>query len=699
MANFVYLGGWFGRQLTNLFTAINTTIYKFVGWLYEVFMYIAGARIIQSNQIEPLIHRLQMIIGVVMLFITAFTVIKSIIDPDKEAKNVSNIYVKIITSIIILAIFNTAFNYLYEAQKEIMKSNVIGKVILGTTDETSCKLEDAGFCMATDTLASFYEEVAIGKSGEDAKELNEICFDSNGKGIDKLPQGAKCYYKNEDGAYASKEEIIKYIKSTNNMTNGFLFLSNAVDEGAIDFSWFLALICGLYMVYIFISFCFDLAVRAVKLALLQTIGPIPIIARIIPNQDSIFNNWVKKTVTTFMEVFIKIAIIFFGVYLILMVDDLNFGGGYMENVSSSAAAIAKVMLVLGILMFVKQAPGFISEIFGIKSDNMKIGIKDKLTSAGVFAAGAGVGAGVTSAVRNYRDTYNKSKANGHGRLRSGWSGVRSSIAGAASGAGRGVYRGRNAQNVSDMRTAASGGAQAASERRDARDERQNQYGRFSGIKSSAEKFKESFKNWAGNDQSEYLRLNKRYEDLDAIKGRNKAFNDWASTTLDKHENEVNVASFTWTDINGNSTTSRNANIGILRKELNMMKTTGKDSYGNSVGTVAIANAENMLKAAEKQAKKDLKNGTLNNVLSDGEKAARVNNLRDVQTAILDHGDSLAKGSKTKVDTIEKVNVKSASASEIDSMLGDITSDINNQMSDIQFEMYSISERNKKKNDK
>lgn len=428
MSHFVMFG-LFSELVANIFTVLNTTIYKFVGWLYQIFMYIAGARLFSSNQIEPLVHRIQLIIGVVMLFIAAFSLIKSIINPDKEAANTSSLLKNCIITLVMLTLVNTVFNYLYEGQRILMKNNVIGKIILGSNVETECALENAGFCMATDTLAAFFDEdVGLAIEKGECYDQNRVKIDKDDKEqILKIQKGEDyCYYAAGDGVYASKKEIINYVKTTNNMTKGFLMFSDPYDEGAIDYSWFLALIAGCYLVYIFLSFCFDMAIRVAKLAVLQIIAPIAIISKIIPNQDSIFNNWIKKTLTSFLEVFIKIAIIFFGIYLILLLDDIgNYSGGYFDEISGSAKAVANIMITLGILMFVKQAPGFISEIFGINSGNMKLGIKDKFS--GMVGAGA-VGA-VAGAATGYMGGAIASKRNGGSFFRGGLSGAHNGFKG------------------------------------------------------------------------------------------------------------------------------------------------------------------------------------------------------------------------------------------------------------------------------
>ncbi len=397
--------GVISESIQAILITFDSTLYRFVGWLYEVYLLIASARIIQQDDIENFMKRLMVVVGIVTLFIIAFSLIKALIDPEKEVKNTSKIFVNVITSIIMLTLVNTAFNYLYQFQNVLLKNNVIGRIIIGGVKSGEFDINSAGTDMAADTFAAFFVDdpyIAAKASDEDAR-----CHNKDGKIIatDDITDETECYYTSEEvvfginSDYTSIAEVTKNAKRTGHLTISFLDLAKPVDNKAVDFSFFLALICAGFMIYIFVSFCLDMAVRCAKLAVLQIISPVPILARIIPGQESIFNNWIKKTMTTFMEVFIRIAIIFFCIYLISTVSrsgGIHFSNDIISGTSGRGVeSTAKVAVILGILMFAKQAPSFISQIFGIDSGSMKLGIKDKLgTMVGAGAVGA-VAGGVT----------------------------------------------------------------------------------------------------------------------------------------------------------------------------------------------------------------------------------------------------------------------------------------------------------------
>ena len=372
-------------------------VYSFVNWVYQIFLYIASARLLSNDDVSKLTDRLMIILGIVTLFIVSFQLIRTIIDPDKEIKNTSKIFTNVITSIIMLVVVNTAFNYAYQIQSIILTENLLGKIILGgvNMDNKEVQLENAGISMSTSVFATFFEEL----NGE----ANNYELDSRYSDMFK-----------EDNDDTPVESItIADIEKKAMETDSFVpfkALDQPCDDDYIDFHFLMALFCGCFMVYLLASFAIDMAVRMAKISLLQIIAPIPILARIIPGQDSIFNNWIKKTITAFLEVFIKLSIIFFGVFLISTLgkslNNLTLNESIIGGVSSSVLTFGYVAVVIGILLFIKQAPGYISEIFGVNSGNMKLGLKDKLSGmvgAGIVGGAVGattgaIGAGWSSAI-------------------------------------------------------------------------------------------------------------------------------------------------------------------------------------------------------------------------------------------------------------------------------------------------------------
>ncbi len=129
------------------------------------------------------------------------------------------------------------------------------------------------------------------------------------------------------------------------------------------------------------------------------------------------------------------------------------GGGWFLNL------ITHAFLYMGVLMFMKSAPKIISEVTGIDSSNIKLGLKDQLAESGLLTAGAAVGAWGTELGRGVVNKFMEKDEKGDFHWKKGMS-TREKFKGAASIASRatrgffgGIWSARNAKTGSDMRNA------------------------------------------------------------------------------------------------------------------------------------------------------------------------------------------------------------------------------------------------------
>ena len=191
-----------------------------------------------------------------------------------------------------------------------------------------------------------------------------------------------------DKAYSFEEAIhdVDIGFENFNVYANFANLVNGKDgQKMMEYHGIFQLIVGIFVIYIFINFCIDFGVRAVKLGYFQLIAPIPIFTLMIPGQKKVFDNWLKASISTYLDIFIRIAVIFFG---LLMINELpnifnssSLWGKSLFEANSGVQNFAKVFLIVGILIFMKQAPKLISDIFGISGSPFKLGLKDKFNEA------------------------------------------------------------------------------------------------------------------------------------------------------------------------------------------------------------------------------------------------------------------------------------------------------------------------------
>lgn len=382
-----------------IFLLIDSVVYAIIGWAYDMFTIIAGARVLDESALRDLADRIYIVIGVIALFIVAYALLQAIIDPDKASKgdtSLGKIIPNIAIAIVGIAIVPTIFNYAYDVQRMILCNNIIPKLLL----DNSISYDDNGYY----------------KSEKSGAEIATLLFESF------------FYPKNNDGGYAnvsSEEGYIQMLHDTHgDFTGGDLgqayedakkggwfwtTFSPFIDDiakGNVGYLIIISTIAGGYCAYVLITYCFDAAIRAVKLAYLEVLAPLPLLLMIVPGQKKIFQNWLKKTLSCFFEIFIRIFAIVFVAFIMRHLPDLIFnmssmfnnGYGCLNNPGFIMMLLIRALLINALFAFMKQAPKLVSDITGIDSKGFSIGLKgkgilgDALGTLGGVATGAATGA-------------------------------------------------------------------------------------------------------------------------------------------------------------------------------------------------------------------------------------------------------------------------------------------------------------------
>ncbi len=488
----------------------DAIVYQFVAVVYNIFMILAGMNIFSQSFYQDFAQRVYAILGVVMLFVLAYALLQGLVDPDKITKadkGIGKIVPTFVVSLIIIGLLPSIFDFAYNVQNFILEENTIGTLVFGssaTTPDAEAARNNFGKQLAFTSLQAF---------------LNQEDPDSDA----------------QYGGLTWREIESKIAEDSANFSL-ILNLTDAIADGEVTYRWGFSTAVGLFLIYVIVNFCLDLAVRSVRLAFLQLMAPIPILMRVLPTKNDVFKNWLKKTTSCFTEVFVRVFIMYMAVYFISNLD-INWASWGANGLT---AAVANVLVIMGILMFVKEFPKLLSDITGIDSGNIKLGIKDfmgKLGAGGVFAAGGIAGAGITAMTRNaLHAKQNMDKATGFkGKAAAFGRGLTSVLAGSVSGAVRGGMAGYNAKNFSDTVKAAGKGAKGATDARDRREAYRAAHGNsFGGVASGhiTDMWKGA-KEWAqGGFEAEEARI-KYYNDTLAL--QEKADNE-AKALMERNKN-------------------------------------------------------------------------------------------------------------------------------------------------------------------
>ena len=132
-----------------------------------------------------------------------------------------------------------------------------------------------------------------------------------------------------------------------------------------------------------------------------------------------------------------------------------------QNLTKVESMIAMALLIIGLVLFAKQAPKLISETFGLQGGSGLEGLNlmKKLREGEVFTAGHVVGSAIRSGVQGYRHNYGKKETydafgNKHTRTKAGRviGGIGAAIGGIASGGSRsGLSRFRSGKPVASAK--------------------------------------------------------------------------------------------------------------------------------------------------------------------------------------------------------------------------------------------------------
>lgn len=441
--------GIISDAIRTVFTFFDTIFFWLLQGVYQVFFNVSTAELFSNALIRDFYYRCQLVIGVFMLFKLSVTILEGIMDParitDKKA-GAGKIISRIITSLVILALITPInipspqnkwerqvnnngllFGALYSLQERILSNNTIGKLVLGTTDGVTDADEQG------QTLSESAKQFA-GKILRGFFRINVVPEPDDGYDVEtgQDPEVNKdyrfCDFTEEQEQFyntATPAELLSAVNDTceiDSNSSWFQELGEKISsilsgkETYYRYSYSpIAGIVALIISVILILYTIDVAIRALKLAILRLIAPIPIISHMSISAkegkgEDAFSSWIRSLTSTYLELFIRLAIMYFVIYLI---NDMIANGIVINTGTGMVGILSFVFIVIGIFIFARMAPRFIENSLGIKGMGGSIGLAMGLSAAGALRAGGTFG-DAFNAARDSVDTnvnaYNSGKA-------------------------------------------------------------------------------------------------------------------------------------------------------------------------------------------------------------------------------------------------------------------------------------------------
>jgi len=413
------------RSFCSIFDGIATTL---LGGIYKVFFLVANATIVNGDVIKVFYSRIQLILGILMIFKLAMSILNIIINPDvvkDQKQGPTKMVTRIVTALVMLTLVipinipnakenslnayindhGILFGFLYKAQDSILSENILAKLILGTSSNNTAddmdvnNLSDVGNAMASTVLKVFIK-INVKDATQPPCEDSETC------------ENTICASEVNESQYAEENVDPQVILSHINDSCG----SGSSERYAFGYTPIIGAIVMFIMALIITGFTVDIAVRAIKLAILRMVAPVPIISYINPPKQGggAFDNWTKSLISTYVDLFVRLAIVYFGLFMVQIIMN-----GGMDNIFGSnvqgftfTSGIAFIFVILGILVFMKQAPQFIKDVLGIKGKPMgNVGLSSVMAGTATLLGGGGL-AGAGAAAMGVFDAASEAAAQG-----------------------------------------------------------------------------------------------------------------------------------------------------------------------------------------------------------------------------------------------------------------------------------------------
>lgn len=373
-------------------------IYSLIVFCFDIFEDFGELRLFEgSDTISMIYNRIGLILGLFMVFRITFTAIEYLVDPDKildSKQGIGNIIKKVLIVVILLGSTRYIFNFAFDLQSRLIESDVVGNLILGPSYIEENKYS-AGTNLAWFTFTQFY--TLNDRAKDDNNYENCRIMLESGNGIE-ANSGGSIYNDFHDNHKFNNAEYCLNLKTSDK----YSIDSNVKEKqelNIIDFNGFICLAVGAILLWIIMTYTVQVAVRVFQLAYLELIAPIPIMMYLMPNGDEKLKKWAQQCLTTFLDFFIRLAIMDFIILVsnaLVELEDTDSMLVTFNKLSSWGSGYVKIILIIALFAFVKKVPELLKELFpstggaasfgfGIKSPKT---VWDAWKSTPILGAGA-----------------------------------------------------------------------------------------------------------------------------------------------------------------------------------------------------------------------------------------------------------------------------------------------------------------------
>lgn len=399
---------------------LDGLIYSVDAMLYELMMDIASAKVFSNETIQDVSMRVYQLLGLVMLFRLIFAFLTYVINPEDmtdKNKGYTKIIKKIFTSLALVIITPWLFTQSRNLQIYIINDHLIEYFIFGTSGSSQAKpgyelmytvgkiFNTPYMCDDKDCKPHDEEKKSCRGTKWDEDLKKDSTWTTNGtRHVLSLnvAHTSLCAYGASDENYANSlyEAVhpnaageynlheLMHLVYAGNRPNIFWGEGDFYVEAPLIFIG--STLVGVFIGYVLLVMCMDIALRSVKLAFYEMIAPVPILSNLgfKDGKDSMLNKWFHEVLKTYADLFTRVA----GLQIaIFAVDELINNSAFEKN----GNILVSLFLIIGALMFAKKLPDILKgmgiNFEGGGSFNLKKKLSEGIPTGAKRLGAAGLG--------------------------------------------------------------------------------------------------------------------------------------------------------------------------------------------------------------------------------------------------------------------------------------------------------------------
>lgn len=341
---------------------LNDKVFSIAGGLYNIFFVFTNLNILDGESgiggLTSIIDRIQLLVGLLMLFKVAFSFLTYLVSPNKlsdEGVGAAAVVRNLVIVVIMLVSVDFFFLQLGNLQTALLNEATVNNIIMGRGTVSAEDMKE--------------ENITLGEQMTYTAWISYFSVINEGGTADNpdYSESESCYSADDTSCENARAAVAKSVLGGNANAE---FNELAGDDN-LKTNSLLSIIGGIVLCILLISFIIDIGIRAFKLAFLQMIAPIPIISYIEPKTQKSFWNWLKMTLLTFADLFIRITILLLATVFISYIPSILDSDAF-SSLSGISWGVAYFLLFLAIYGFAKMVPSLLQDIFGIDMKNSSL---------------------------------------------------------------------------------------------------------------------------------------------------------------------------------------------------------------------------------------------------------------------------------------------------------------------------------------